>query len=214
MALQRVARTTQYITGARLPAIQGIYIRRCCSKSRKIVKDNNHQSSASALQAMSAVLKVPKNTVASIILKWMMFGTTKTLPRGDRLSKLINRGRRTLVREVTKNPMVTMTELQSSSVEMGEPSRSTTICAELHQSGLCGRVARRKPLLSKRHMIACLEFAKRHLKDSQTQNSTLWPKCQASHLEETWNHPYSEAWWWQHHAVGKFFSGSDWETSQ
>ena len=30
---------------------------------------------------MSAALKVPKNTVASIIFKWMMFGTPKTQPR-------------------------------------------------------------------------------------------------------------------------------------
>ena len=35
---------------------------------------------------------------------------------------------------------------------------------------------------------------------------------QASRLEETWDHPYGEAWWWQHHAVGMFFSGRDWET--
>ena len=35
-----------------------------------------------------------------------------------------------------------------------------------------------------------------------------------SRLEETWHHPYGEAWWWQHHAVGMFFSGRDWETSQ
>jgi hypothetical protein len=42
---------------------------------------------------------------------------------------------------------------------MGEPSR-TTISAALHQSGLYGRVARRKPLLSKRQMTARLEFAK------------------------------------------------------
>ena len=27
-------------------------------------------------------------------------------------------------------------------------------------------------------------------------------------------YPYSEAWWWQHHAVGMFFSGRDWEISQ
>ena len=46
-------------------------------------------------QNISAVLKVPKNTVASIILKWKTF----------------NRGRRAWVREVTKNPMVTLTEL-------------------------------------------------------------------------------------------------------
>ena len=51
-----------------------------------------------------------------------------------------------MVREVTKSPMVTLTELQRSSVEMGEPSRTTTISAALHQSSLYGRVARPKPL--------------------------------------------------------------------
>jgi hypothetical protein len=56
---------------------------------------------------------------------------------------------------------------------MGEPSRRTTISAALHQSGLFGRVARRKPLLSKRHMTARLEFAKRHLKDSQTMRNKI-----------------------------------------
>ena len=25
---------------------------------------------------------------------------------------------------------------------------------------------------------------------------------------------HGEAWWWQHHDVGMFFSGRDWETSQ
>ena len=47
---------------------------------------------------------------------------------------------------------------------MGEPSRRITISAALLQSGLYGRLARRKPLLSKKHMIVRLEFAKRHLK--------------------------------------------------
>ena len=121
--------------------------------------------SGEGYQNISAVLKVPKSTVASIILKWKMFGTTKTLPRAGRPGKLSNQGRRALVREVTKNPMVT-----DRAPEMGEPSRRTTISAALHQSGLYGRVARRKPLLSKRHMTACLEFV-RHLKDSQTMNN-------------------------------------------
>ena len=71
--------------------------------------------------------------------------------------------------------MVTLTELQSSFVEKGEPSRRTTIYAALHQSGHYGRVARQMPLLSKRHMTARLEFPKRHLKDSQTKrNKILW----------------------------------------
>ncbi|KAK3551058.1 hypothetical protein QTP70_011485 [Hemibagrus guttatus] len=41
----------------------------------------------------------------------------------------------------------------------------------LSQGGLYGRGARRKPLLSKRHMMAGLEFAKTHLKDSQTMRN-------------------------------------------
>ncbi len=95
----------------------------------------------------SAALKVPKSTVASIILKWKTFGTTRTLPRSGRLAKLSYRGRRALVREVST----------------------------LHQSGLYGRVARRKPLLSARHMKACMEFAKKHLKNSKmVTNKILW----------------------------------------
>ena len=62
--------------------------------------------------------------------------------------------------------MVTLTELQSSSVAMGAPSRRTTISAAPHQSSLYDREAKRKPLLRKRYMTACLEFDKRHLKDS------------------------------------------------
>ena len=74
---------------------------------------------------------------------------------------------------MTENPMVTLTGLQNSSVEMGEPSRRTTISAALHQSGLYGRMARRKPFLIKRHMTARLEFAKRHLKDSHTKRNMI-----------------------------------------
>ena len=69
-------------------------------------------------QKISAALKVPKNTVASIVLKWKKFGTTKTLPRAGRPAKLNNRGRRALVWEVANGPMVTLRALQSSSVEM------------------------------------------------------------------------------------------------
>ena len=67
--------------------------------------------SGEGYQNIYAALKVPKKTVASIILKWKKFGTTKTFPRASWPVKLSNRGRRALVREVTKNPMVTLTDL-------------------------------------------------------------------------------------------------------
>ena len=70
--------------------------------------------------------------------------------------------------------MVTLTELQSSSVETGEPSRRTTISAALHQSGLFGRVARQKVLLSKRH-DSPLGVCQKASKDSHTmRNKILW----------------------------------------
>ena len=82
-----------------------------------------------------------------------------------------NRARRVTqwVREVTKNPTVTLTELWKSSAETGEPARGMTISAALHHSGLYGRVARRKLLLS-------LEFAKRHLKDweHEGKDALVW----------------------------------------
>ncbi|XP_051784574.1 mediator of RNA polymerase II transcription subunit 21 isoform X1 [Erpetoichthys calabaricus] len=131
--------------------------------------------SGEGYRKISAALKVPMSTVASIIRKWKKFKTTRTLPRAGRPSKLSDQRRRALVMGVTKNPMATLSELQMSSVERGEPSRRTTISAAFHQSGLYGRVARRKPLLSKRDMAARLEFAKRHLKDSQTmREKILW----------------------------------------
>ena len=61
--------------------------------------------SGEGYQHISVTLKVPKNPVASIILKWKKFGTAKTLPRAGRRAKLRNRGRRALFREVTKNPI-------------------------------------------------------------------------------------------------------------
>ncbi|KAL0148387.1 hypothetical protein M9458_056287 [Cirrhinus mrigala] len=60
-------------------------------------------------------------------------------------------------------------------MQSGESCRKSTITAALHQSGLYGRVARRKPLLSVRHIKAHMEFAKKHLKDSKmVRNKILW----------------------------------------
>ncbi|KAG2466809.1 TC1A transposase, partial [Polypterus senegalus] len=131
--------------------------------------------SGQGYKKISAALKIPKSTVASIILKWKTSGMTRTLPRAGRPAKLSYRGRRALVREVKKNPKITLAELQRCSQEMGESCTKSTITAALHQSGLYGRVACWKPLLSASHMTACMEFAKRHLKDSEmVRNKILW----------------------------------------
>jgi gmma-aminobutyric acid receptor subunit gamma len=43
-ALQRVVRSTQHITGGKLPALQDTYTSRCHRKAIKIIKDNKHPS--------------------------------------------------------------------------------------------------------------------------------------------------------------------------
>lgn len=58
--------------------------------------------------------------------------------------------RRVLVKAVTQNPMATMTELQKSSRD--GKTCWTNILEMLHKSGLYGRAARPKRLLSKTHM--------------------------------------------------------------
>ena len=97
--------------------------------------------SGEGYKTISRVLKVSKSTVVSIIGKLIKYGTTQTLSRAGHPTKLSNQARRPLVREVTKNPMTTLTELQSSLAETGEPARSTSVSTALHQSRLYGRVA-------------------------------------------------------------------------
>jgi hypothetical protein len=48
--------------------------------------------SGEGYQTICAALKVPKNTVASIILKWNKFGTTKTLPRAGQTEQKGEKG--------------------------------------------------------------------------------------------------------------------------
>ncbi len=61
------------------------------------------------LQKMFCCPEGSQKHVASIILLWKKFGTTRT-PAGL-LARLSNRWRRALVRLVTKNPMVTLADL-------------------------------------------------------------------------------------------------------
>ena len=98
---------------------------------------------------ISKALNIPWSTVKAII-KWKAYGTTKTLPRSGRLSKLDDQAKRRLMREATKRPEATLKELQVFMAKTGHCVHVTTISQALHESGLYGRVARRKPLLEKK----------------------------------------------------------------
>uniref|UniRef100_A0AAZ3ST63 Sleeping Beauty transposase HTH domain-containing protein n=1 Tax=Oncorhynchus tshawytscha TaxID=74940 RepID=A0AAZ3ST63_ONCTS len=126
----------------------------------------SRQRSGEGYKNIFAALNVPKNTVVSIIWK-------KSLPRAGRPTKQSNRGRRALVREVTKNPSLSdrapeflcgdgKTFHKDNHLRSTPPNQAFMV------------VARRKPL-SKRHMAISKRAVKRHLKysDHEKQDSLV-----------------------------------------
>ncbi|MBN3278876.1 TCB1 transposase, partial [Polyodon spathula] len=126
---------------------------------------------------ISKCLDIPVSTVGSIIRKRKLHHTTQALPRKGRPSKLSAQTRR-LVREATERPTITLKELQSGVARSGLMVHQSTISRALHNTGLYGRDARKKPgkpLHTKKNMKACLKFAKKHLDDPQVfWNNILW----------------------------------------
>ena len=59
-------------------------------------------------------MNIPRSTIKSIIKD----GNTRNLPREGRPPKLTDQARRTLIREATKRPKITLKELQSSTAEI------------------------------------------------------------------------------------------------
>lgn len=74
------------------------------------------------------------STLSSIIQKWKKCETIRTLSNAGHPAKPSKQARRALVRQVTKNPMVTLRELQRSSTEMGKPARRTTMSEIINQA--------------------------------------------------------------------------------
>ena len=108
-------------------------------------------------QEMSAALKGPNNTVVSIILQWKKFGRL-TLTQTEQLV------RRAVFRGGEQEPNGHSDIALEFLCGDGRTFQKDNHLCSTHQSGLYDRVDRRKQLLSKRHMTACMLFAKSHLK--------------------------------------------------
>ncbi|KAK6481842.1 Na(+)/H(+) exchange regulatory cofactor NHE-RF2-like [Huso huso] len=97
-----------------------------------------------------------------------------------RLHSSAPKTRRRLVREATERPTITLKELQSSVAGSGVMVHQSTISRALHNTGLYGRVTRKKPLLKKYHLKAHLEFARKHESDP----AAMWEKESHSQIKE------------------------------
>ncbi len=100
-------------------------------------------------------------------------------------------------------------------MEMGETYRRINITATLHQSGLDGKVTKLKLLLSKDTRNPDFNLQKYTQITLRVWKNKWSGLMNLNFLIPVWGkpsttYPNGEAWWWQHHAVGVFFSGRDW----
>ncbi|GIY99341.1 transposable element Tc1 transposase [Caerostris extrusa] len=116
-----------------------------------------------AAQDISSNLKYPKSTVGYVIKKWKVSGDCRNVPRVGRPTKLGNRDRRVLTREIRKNRTqpraLIREEFQQAS---GSIVSMNTIRKEAHLHGFHGRAAAHKPLITKSNLSIRLMWCKAH----------------------------------------------------
>uniref|UniRef100_A0AAR2LFJ0 Transposase Tc1-like domain-containing protein n=1 Tax=Pygocentrus nattereri TaxID=42514 RepID=A0AAR2LFJ0_PYGNA len=116
-----------------------------------------------------------QSIIRQIVYKWRKFKTIVSLPRSGRPTKNTPRARRVIVGEVTKDPRVTSKQLKASLTLANVNVHESTIRRTLNNNGVHGRVARRKPLLSKKNNAARLQFATDHVdKPEGYWKNVLW----------------------------------------
>uniref|UniRef100_A0AAY5K3S6 Transposase Tc1-like domain-containing protein n=1 Tax=Esox lucius TaxID=8010 RepID=A0AAY5K3S6_ESOLU len=135
-----------------------------------------HQS-GEGYTKISKKFDLHQSTVRQIIYKWREFNMTATLPRSGRPSKITPRATRKIINQVNANPNITSGDLQTSLAASQVIVHASTIRRTLNRHGIHGRVARKKPLMSKKGQTAHLNLAKDHLgKPKGFWKSILWTR--------------------------------------
>lgn len=120
--------------------------------------------------------KLKRSTVYSIIKRYKNSGTVENQPRSGRPRSLTVRESRELVREVKRNPFTSSLKLKKKvQDEFGKDVGRTTIRRYLKREGYSGRIARKKPFISKVNRRKRLNFARQHVdKPLEFWKKVLW----------------------------------------
>ncbi len=119
---------------------------------------------------------VPKTTVFDIINRYKRTGRIEDAKRTGRPRALTERESREIVRKVKEDPFISTPKLQVKVKEQfGKDVTCRTIRNYVRKEGFKGRMARKKPLISKRNKRRRLAFARKHSKKPLSfWNSILW----------------------------------------
>lgn len=151
---------------------------------------------------MSKVVNVPRGTVG-----WKKSGTTMTLPSLGCPAKLRNQTRRTLVREVTKNPSFRSPLHRQDILPERWPSQQYSMnhafIEEWQERGHSKIYD--SPLAVRQTAFKGLGLMREKLDSLGRTPNTMSGKQNTRHLVSAVQyHLYSEAWWQQHHAMRVF----------
>ncbi|XP_066152496.1 paired box protein Pax-2a-like [Euwallacea fornicatus] len=112
---------------------------------------------------IASPLNIPKGTISKISKRFHERGTIERFSRPGRPKKFPKRAQELIRRMSKKNPLLTSTDISRLLAE--EHNRvvsSRTVRRFLVAGGLFGRIAVKKPLISKRNRKARLAFAWQH----------------------------------------------------
>lgn len=129
-----------------------------------------------SVRQIAAEMNLKPSTVGYQLSKQKKLGTTETQARSGRPRKLGTRDTRAIVRQLKAEPRTTCVSIAKELEATGKMTVSAeTIRRAARDAGLNGRVARKKPLLKKRHKQARLAFAKEHCaKPASFWKTILW----------------------------------------
>ena len=142
-------------------------------QERKIILKLHNQ--CKSLRQIADIVNRPKSTIQSIIDKHCETQCLMNKPRSGRPSLLSDQDKRYIVREVKKNPFTSVPKLTATLGSRGSTVSHSTVRRALRNSQYYGRVARKKPWVSKVNQKKRLEFARKHVnRDPEWWKRVIW----------------------------------------
>ncbi|GBN80914.1 hypothetical protein AVEN_67071-1 [Araneus ventricosus] len=124
-----------------------------------------HWKCGSSERKISEIGNVSKSTIHNIISKYKKTKLVKNRPRTGRPRRFTQREERWIVRKITCSSKTSAVKLTLKAQQrFNKSANPETVRNILKKYNFHGRVARRKPFLSKAHRRARLEFANSYIK--------------------------------------------------
>lgn len=127
-----------------------------------------------SLREIAKIVNRNHNTVKKILDKYKKYKNCEDLPRCGRKKILSPTDKRAIIQRVKKNPRESAVKIAGElTTTTGKRVSASTVRRALYESGLHGRVPRKKPFISKKNQLKRLEFVKKY----ENKDNDFWKSC-------------------------------------